>query len=287
MNRANLLRSKSKQAKNRQTTILYTKNQHNHRPYKTMPIPSSSSSSKPLSRKSRRVGVRETNYQLKNSNAIIPPPIISTLPQSTYSTCSTRSTHLNKSISVPNVPDINKHSQSQSQSYHNNNNNNNSIQTMRQTRQVNSIISHDQYHPQSHTKSHTQSYDQYHPHLPFMEFNEKPTIRTQFEIATSIVPNLNLSTYGYSVNAGVNIRKKSLYDAIKNEGFSSVKQRLEHLIGKYSSQPNIKRILSMDYEWVELYGYQNESRKKTEYDREKSKDRLYRRMKEKSKKKIK
>jgi hypothetical protein len=43
----------------------------------------------------------------------------------------------------------------------------------------------------------------------------------------------------------------------------------------------------MDYEWVELYGYQNESRKKTEYDREKSKDRLYRRMKEKSKKKIK
>jgi len=123
------------------------------------------------------------------------------------------------------------------------------------------------------------------PALPTLEFNEKPAISLQYEVSQSKPPNLNLSTYGYSVNARDTTRHKALHDAIQREGLTSVKTRLSYLVEKYEKEVPVMNILLDDYEWTDDYGYQMENRRKLEQERNKSRKKLYNRMQEKSKSK--
>lgn len=123
------------------------------------------------------------------------------------------------------------------------------------------------------------------PSLPSLEFHEKPTASLQYEVSQSKPPNLNLSTYGYSVNARETTRHKALHDAIHREGLTSVKTRLSYLVEKYEKETPVMKILLDDYEWTDNYGHQMENRRKLEQERNKSRKKLYNRMQEKSKSK--
>jgi hypothetical protein len=120
--------------------------------------------------------------------------------------------------------------------------------------------------------------------LPSAHYNEKSHVKLQQEVDTSTPPNLNLSTYGYSVNAKHTARQKSLYDAIKSEGVTAVKNRIRYLIDKYDDQSQVVKTLLDDYNWIEKYNNQMETKKRLDHQRDKSRERLLSRMQQKSRK---
>jgi hypothetical protein len=112
---------------------------------------------------------------------------------------------------------------------------------------------------------------------------EKPHTQVQHEVNQSTAPNLNLSTYGYSVNARDTTRQKALHDAVDREGVDAVRSRMSFLISKYDSQPAVVKILYDDYEWMERYHSTNETRQRFDSQREQTRQKIYQRMQEKSK----
>lgn len=112
---------------------------------------------------------------------------------------------------------------------------------------------------------------------------EKPHTQVQHEVNQSTAPNLNLSTYGYSVNARDTTRQKALHDAVDREGVDAVRNRMSFLISKYDSQPAVVKILYDDYEWMERYHSTNETRQRFDSQREQTRQKIYQRMQEKSK----
>jgi len=129
--------------------------------------------------------------------------------------------------------------------------------------------------------------------LPSVEFNEVSHVHVQHEVSQSRPLTLNLSTYGYSVNARDTTRMKALQDAIKHEGIDAVRSRLLDLIDKYDSHPDgwtefrhrppVVKILTEDYEWIEKYKIKTESLSKFEHQREQSKKRITQRIQETTK----
>jgi hypothetical protein len=122
-----------------------------------------------------------------------------------------------------------------------------------------------------------------HPPLPSDQCSEKPHVQVQHEVNHSTPPNLNLSTYGYSVNARETTRQKALHDAVDKEGVDAVRSRMMFLVDKYVSQPPVVKILIEDYDWMERYNNTNEIRQLFDYQREKTRNKIYQRMQEKSK----
>jgi hypothetical protein len=122
-----------------------------------------------------------------------------------------------------------------------------------------------------------------YPPLPSNQCSEKPHVQVQHEVNHSTPPNLNLSTYGYSVNARETTRQKALHDAINKEGVDAVRSRMMFLTDKYVSQPPIVKVLIEDYDWMERYNITNEIRQRFEYQQEKTRKKIYQRMQEKSK----
>jgi hypothetical protein len=126
--------------------------------------------------------------------------------------------------------------------------------------------------------------------LPMFEFNEN-TDKSYTQITPSVssqnVTNdtyqTNLSTFGYSVNAKQTARHKSLQDAIVKDGVNQVRSRLVYLMNKYERQPDINNILQQDLDWVELVSHRQVTRNKIEYERGRSRDRLFHRIQQKSK----
>ena len=122
-----------------------------------------------------------------------------------------------------------------------------------------------------------------HAPLPSDQYSEKPHVQVQHEVSQSTPPNLNLSTYGYSVNARDTTRQKALHDAVDKEGVDAVRSRMMFLIEKYDSQPPVVKILMEDYDWMERYNDINETRHRFDSQREQTRKRIYQRMQEKSK----
>ena len=118
---------------------------------------------------------------------------------------------------------------------------------------------------------------------PSSVFREKAPPQLQYEVSSSRAPNLNLSTYGYSVNASESTRRKAIQDAMRSEGYHAVTVRLLYLIKKYKSEETILDILSGDYGWAEDMGKQSEQREQRDRERNKSRMRIYQRMQGKSK----
>ena len=118
---------------------------------------------------------------------------------------------------------------------------------------------------------------------PQQSLQEKSNTQVQYEVSSSRAPNLNLSTYGYSVNAIESTRRKAIQDAIRTEGAYAVQIRLLFLIKKYKSEEAIVQVLSSDFNWAEDIGKQSEKREERDRERNKSRMRIYQRMQEKSK----
>ena len=119
-----------------------------------------------------------------------------------------------------------------------------------------------------------------HKSLPVYE---KPHTQVQHEVSQSTAPNLNLSTYGYSVNARDTTRQKALHDAVDREGVDAVRSRMSFLISKYDSQPAVVKILYDDYEWVEKRDATIKTYQRFDSQREQTRQKIYQRMQEKSK----
>jgi hypothetical protein len=107
--------------------------------------------------------------------------------------------------------------------------------------------------------------------------------QVQHEVSQSRPLTLNLSTYGYSVNARDTTRLKALQDAIKHQGIDAVRSRMSDLINKYVSHPPVVKILTTDFEWIEKYQFKAESLSKLEHQREQSKKRITQRIQETTK----
>ena len=112
---------------------------------------------------------------------------------------------------------------------------------------------------------------------------EKSHTEVQYEVSSSRPPNLNLSTYGYSVNASESTRRKAIQDAMRTEGTNAVQIRLLFLIKKYQSEEVIVHILSADLKWAKDIEKQSEQREQRDRERNKSRMRIFQRMQEKSK----
>ena len=148
-------------------------------------------------------------------------------------------------------------------------------------------------YPSNHTSNHTSSsfypsnrssYSTQQPHssppVP-STVTEKPFIYEQFEIEQNVTPNLNLSTYGYSMNGKKTTRHKALHDAFEHEGYDSVLRRLDYLIDKYP-QIEIRNILLDDYDFVKTAEERYKNRRHVREYRESSKKHLLHRLVDKS-----
>lgn len=118
---------------------------------------------------------------------------------------------------------------------------------------------------------------------PSSLLREKSQTQVQYEVSSSRAPNLNLSTYGYSVNAIESTRRKAIQDATRSEGVHAVSIRLLYLINKYKSEETILDILTTDYNWTKDMERHTEQREQRDRERNKSRMRIYQRMQEKSK----
>jgi hypothetical protein len=116
-----------------------------------------------------------------------------------------------------------------------------------------------------------------------MPLKEKSQTQVQYEVSTTRVPNLNLSTYGYSVNASESTRRKAIQDAMRTEGSRAVQIRLMFLIKKYETEKPIVQILTKDYKWTQEIEKHMELREQRDKERNQSRMRIYQRMQEKSK----
>jgi len=107
-------------------------------------------------------------------------------------------------------------------------------------------------------------------------------VHVQHEVSHAAPPNLNLSAYGYSVNAAHTTRQKALYDALRAEGMEAVRNRLVFLVAKYEGHPDVAAILIDDYEWLEHYYAAAERRHQFDTQRERTRQKIRQRMAEKS-----
>ena len=115
--------------------------------------------------------------------------------------------------------------------------------------------------------------------LPHLEFNETPILKTQFEINHTQIPSKNLSLYNYSVSMSDSARQKSLKDALYNVSYKVVESRLNDLIYKYKSNPNIANMLRNDLRWIKVVADKSDRIQQTQEQRTRSKHHIeHRRM---------
>jgi ketosteroid isomerase-like protein len=112
---------------------------------------------------------------------------------------------------------------------------------------------------------------------------ETPRYNIDHEVKQSITPNLNLSTYGYSVNATDTTRQKALFDAVSKEGIDAVRNRIIWLLEKYADKEELVQILSCDFDWLDKYYTSTSLRERFDSQRKQIKQKIYQRMQEKSK----
>lgn len=143
-----------------------------------------------------------------------------------------------------------------------------------------STTSNSTTHPTpSYSKSESESFD---PPL-LSKHHETPQYRIDHEVKNSVIPNLNLSTYGYSVNGTDTTRQKALYDAVAKEGIGPVKNRVIWLMEKYADKDELFSILSSDLDWLDDYDTSTSRRERFDSQREHIKQKISQRMHEKSK----
>jgi hypothetical protein len=118
---------------------------------------------------------------------------------------------------------------------------------------------------------------------PSTKHQETPSYHIDHEVKRSVIPNLNLSTYGYSVNATDTTRQKALYDAVTKEGIDAVRNRIIWLLEKYADKDELVKILSSDFDWLDKYNMSTSLREKFDSQREHIKQKIHQRMQEKSK----
>lgn len=112
---------------------------------------------------------------------------------------------------------------------------------------------------------------------------ETPQHHIEHQVKSSAIPNLNLSTYGYSVNGTDTTRQKALYDAVMKEGVDAVRNRIVWLLEKYADKDELVDILSNDFDWLEKYNTSTSLRERFDSQREHIKQKIHQRMQEKSK----
>ena len=258
-----------------------SRHHHNPRPLPN-PLPSKHDKSRHV--KSRHVKSRHVKSRHAHPYVVDRSGLGQT-PSSHYNqnqNSSTRSSHRHYNT---NQSSSRHHVQSSSSSKYTSNSNSNQRPSSHRSHQKPSYPSQSSVRVQSvySTRSSTHENSSNHPPLPSDQCSEKPHVQVQHEVNHSIPPNLNLSTYGYSVNARETTRQKALHDAIDKEGVDAVRSRMMFLIDKYISQPPVFKILVEDCDWMERYNNTNEIRQRFEYQREKTRKRIYQRMQEKSK----